>query len=133
MKIIPPHKIYIGKSSIHGYGVFAKEHINEGEIIEETPILDLGIKNGEATSLMVDYRFNWPQGSGGNWDKQVLAWGYGSLYNHSENPNAHWRSNLDRDTFEFVANRNIEEGEEIFVWYGNVDYWQDGRSNTKVI
>ena len=133
MKIYPPYKVCVSKSPIHGYGVFAVQKILEGEIIEETPILDLGISKGESTGLMIDYRFNWPQGSGGNWEKQVLAWGYGSLYNHSETPNAYWRSNLERDTFEFVANKNIEEGEEIFVWYGNVDYWQDGRSNTKVI
>lgn len=133
MKIIPPHKIYIGKSSVHGYGVFANETIFEGEIIEETPLTDLGIKKGESSSLMIDYRFNWPQGSGGNWDKQVLSWGYGSLYNHSERPNAFWRSNIERETFEFVASRNINKDEEIFVWYGNVSYWQDGRSNTIVI
>lgn len=133
MRIYPSNKIYISSSPVHGYGVFADRLILQDEIIEETPILDLGIKKGESTSLMIDYRFNWPQGSGGNWEKQVVAWGYGSLYNHSETPNAHWRSNLEKGTFEFVANRNIEEGEEIFVWYGNVDYWQDGRSNTKVI
>lgn len=133
MRIYPSNKIYISKSPIHGYGVFADRDILKDEIIEETPILDLGITKGESTGLMIDYRFNWPQGSGGNWEKQVLAWGYGSLYNHSEEPNAYWRSNLERGTFEFVANRNIEAGEEIFVWYGNVEYWQDGRSNKKVI
>lgn len=133
MKIIPPNKIYIAKSNIHGYGVFARETINVGEIIEECPIFDLGIKKGESSSLMIDYRFNWPQGAGSNWTKQVLAWGYGSLYNHSEEANAYWRSNLDNQTFEFVANRIIEQNEEIFVWYGGVSYWQDGRTKTTVI
>ena len=133
MIIYPPTKIYIGNSVIHGYGIFAKETISAGEIIEESPLLDLGIKNGESTSLMIDYRFNWPQGSGGSWDRQVLSWGYGSLYNHSESPNAFWRSNLERETFEFVASRDIDKGEEIFVWYGNITYWQDGRRNTNVI
>ena len=133
MKIQPPNKIYIDRSPIHGYGVFANETINEGEIIEESPIYDLGISKGESTSLMIDYRFNWPQGSGGDWTKQVVAWGYGSLYNHSDNSNAYWRSNLERDTFEFVASKKIEAGQEIFVYYGGVNYWQDGRTNTKVI
>lgn len=133
MRIIPPHKIYIGNSSVHGYGVFANEPIYNGEVIEETPIYDLGIKKGEPSSIMIDYRFNWPQGSGVNWEKQVLPWGYGCLYNHSENANAYWRSNLERGTFEFVANKDIKEGDEIFVWYGNVSYWQDGRTNTKII
>lgn len=132
MKILPPNKIYIAKSPIHGWGVFANQIIEAGEIIEETPILDLGIIKGENTPLMIEYRFNWPQGSGGDWEKQVLSWGYGSLYNHSNKANAYWRSNLERETFEFVSNRQIEKDEEIFVWYGGVDYWNDGRSNTVI-
>jgi SET domain-containing protein len=133
MKIYPPNKIYISKSPVHGYGVFANQVIEVGEIIEETPIYDLKIQKGEMSPLMNDYRFNWPQGAGSEWQSQVLAWGYGSLYNHSENANAYWRSNLENETFEFISNRRIEKDEEIFVWYGGVTYWQDGRTNTNVI
>ena len=133
MKIYPPNKIYIGKSTIHGYGVFAHDSIKEGEIIEECPIFDLGIVKGEPSSLMIDYRFNWPQGAGSDWTHQVLAWGYGSLYNHSNEANAYWRSNLERKTFEFVSNKKIEKDDEITVWYGGVDYWQDGRTKTIVV
>jgi len=133
MKIYPPKKIYVGKSPIHGYGVFANELIREGEIIEEVPIYDLKIPKGEPSPLMNDYRFNWPQGSGGNWTKQVLAWGYGSLYNHSDNYNAIWNSNLENETFKFIAIKDIQPDEEIFVYYGGVTYWEDGRTNTNVI
>ena len=133
MKIYPPRKIYIGKSTIHGYGVFANELMREGEIIEETPIYDLKIAKGQPSSLMNDYRFNWPQGSGANWDKQVLAWGYGSLYNHSDNYNAVWNSNLENEAFRFIAIKDIQPDEEIFVYYGGVTYWEDGRTNTNVI
>jgi SET domain-containing protein len=133
MRIYPPNKIYISKSTVHGYGIFANQIIDANEIIEECPIYDLKIKKGEMSPLMNDYRFNWPQGMGSEWEKQVLAWGYGSLYNHSENANAYWRSNLENETFEFVSNRRIEKDEEIFVWYGGVSYWQDGRTNTIVI
>jgi tRNA-specific adenosine deaminase 3 len=132
MKIHPPHKVYVSKSPIHGYGVFANERIYEGEVIEETPLLDLEIPQGESTSLMIDYRFNWPQGSGGNWEKQVLPWGYGCIYNHSNEANAFWRSNLEKQTFEFVANRVIDKDEEICTYYGGVSYWEDGRTNTEV-
>ena len=68
MKILPPYKVYIAKSPIHGWGVFANDIIYEGEIIEETPYYDLKIPKGEGSSLMNDYRFNWPQGSGANWE-----------------------------------------------------------------
>jgi hypothetical protein len=131
MKIYPPTKIYISNSDIHGLGVFASENIFEGEIIEECPIFDLGIPKGHSSPLMIDYRFNWPQGSD-TWDKQVISWGWGSLYNHSSNPNAFWRSNLEKGTFEFVATKNINQNEEIVVWYGGDDYWNDGRKSTDV-
>jgi SET domain-containing protein len=131
MEIFPPSKIYITKSNIHGYGVFAREKILEGEIIEECPILDLGMKYGESSTVLVDYRFNWPQGES-KWEKQVVAWGYGSLYNHSNQANAYWRSNLEKGTFEFVCTKDIEIGEEILVYYGGDAYWQDGRTHTEV-
>ena len=128
--IYPPKKVYVKKSPVHGWGVFAKEDIMENEVFEECPVLTLPIEKGEATSLLVDYRFNWPQG--GDWQEQVLALGYGSLYNHSENANAFWISDLENKTFKFVSNRLIKQDEEIFVWYGDVNYWNDGRSNIDV-
>ena len=131
-RINPPTKIYVDKSPIHGWGVFASEDIKEGEVIEEVPILTLPINKGEVSGILLDYRFNWPQGAGADWTNQVLAWGYGSLYNHSNESNAYWRSNLEKQTFEFVSNRRIEKDEEITVWYGGVEYWQDGRTKKKV-
>lgn len=131
MKIIPPTKIFIDNSNIHGLGVFANEKIYEGEVIEECPILDLGIPYGEVSPVLIDYRFNWPQGIT-LWEKQVVAWGYGSLYNHSNTPNAFWRSNVERKTFEFVSSRDINPNEEILVYYGGENYWSDGRSHTDV-
>lgn len=130
MQIIPPKKIYITKSPIQGYGVFASETIFEGEVIEECPIYDLNIPHGDSSPLFIDYRFNWPQGI--TWEKQVLAWGYGSLYNHSNNPNAYWRSNLEKETFEFVCSKQINNGEEILVYYGDGAYWADGRTHTEI-
>jgi SET domain-containing protein len=133
MRINPPYKVYLAKSSVHGWGVFASEKIHKDEIIEEAPIYDLGMSNGESNPIMIDYRYNWPQGSGGNWTKQVITWGYGCLYNHSNQSNAYWRSNLENETFEFVANRDIEIDEEIFTYYGGVSYWEDGRTKTNVL
>ena len=121
-------KIYIDKSPIHGWGVFAKEDIIENEVFEECPILTLPITKGESTPLLIDYRFNWPQGT--EWEEQVLALGYGSLYNHSDNANAFWVSDIENRTFKFISSRPIKKGEEIFVWYGDVSYWNDGRTHT---
>lgn len=124
-------KIYVDKSPVHGWGVFAKEDIEQGEVFEECPILTLPIEKGEVSSLLIDYRFNWPQGH--LWEEQVFPLGFGALYNHSENANAFWVSNLENRTFQFISHREIKKGEEIFVWYGDVNYWNDGRTHTKVV
>jgi len=100
-------------------------------VFEECPVLTLPIEKGEVTSLLIDYRFNWPQG--GEWEEQVFPLGYGGLYNHSENANAYWVSNLENKTFQFISHREIKKGDEIFTWYGDVSYWNDGRNNTNVI
>ena len=127
-----PHKIYLDKSPIHGWGIFANQPIFENEIIEICPIIDMGLNKGEISQILVDYRFNWPQGTL-NFEKQVVCSGYGMMYNHSETPNAAWRSNTENNTFEFYSIKPIRPQEEIFVWYGDMSYWNDGRQHTKVI
>ena len=130
-RINPPTKIYVDKSPIHGWGVFASQDIDTGEIIEEVPVLELPINKGEVTSLLIDYRFNWPQGV--EWDKQVVGLGFASLYNHSNDANAYWVSDLEKNTFKFISNKKISSGDEIFIWYGDVNYWNDGRNHTAIV
>ena len=132
MRINPPTKIYVESSPIHGLGVFASEDINEEEILEVCPVIDMGMRFGDTSHILIDYRFNWPQG-GSPWDKQVVSTGFALLYNHSNTPNAAWRSNLENNTFEFYSIKNIKAGEEVFVWYGDVSYWNDGRAHTNVV
>jgi len=111
--------------------VFAIKPIQNGEIIEICPVIDMGLPKGESSHILIDYRFNWPQGL--VWEKQVVAAGYSMLYNHSNSPNASWKSNLELNAFEFYAVRDITPEEEIFVWYGDIDYWTDGRSSTEIV
>jgi SET domain-containing protein len=121
MRINPPTKIYLDKSPIHGIGVFASEKIKIWEVIEICPIVDINLKDSDPSRILIDYRFNWPQG--GNPEKQVVSGGYGMFYNHSEKASAAWRSNKENNTFEFYALREIEKGEEILVYYGSEEYW----------
>jgi SET domain-containing protein len=74
-----PTKIEIKESPNKGLGVFAKEKIFKGEIIETTPLIKLNVPYN--SDVLDDYRFNYPKNST---QKFVVVLGYGSIYNHSK-------------------------------------------------
>ncbi|OGE31569.1 hypothetical protein A3C59_02655 [Candidatus Daviesbacteria bacterium RIFCSPHIGHO2_02_FULL_36_13] len=107
-------KVYLSSSKIpnSGRGVFAKENIKKGEIIEVAPILVLIYKDIVDTkwNLLFEYYF-WMD------DFIVLALGYGSLYNHSKNPNCKYKINREKKTITFTAIKDIKKDEEIVFNY----------------
>lgn len=96
-----------------GRGVFARRQIHEGEVIERVPVIVLPesvlMHDGVPTPL-AHYCFLWGRGT------VALALGYGSLYNHSFEPNARYQDASPRLKI-FVALRDIGSGEEITVNY----------------
>ena len=123
-------------------GVFAKGNINLGEILEEVPFINvtyykegseyvrflsstetfgshfkntsrlsnaLGIRNLE------EYLFDWSI-EGGECKYSAIPLGNGCIYNSSPTPNAEWYTT--RDSFVFLASKDIKEGEEIRTYYG---------------
>lgn len=133
MELFASQKIRVESSPVHGLGVFATQPISNGELIEECSFLELPIANGESSSLLIDYRFNYPSGPMTPVTKQVVVLGSASLYNHSNEANAYWVTDQARSTFKFFANRDIAAGEEIFTYYGDASYWQDGRESIKIL
>ena len=124
------NNIYIKKSDIHGFGVFAKRDIKSGELLEEVPFLVLPINRFERSSLLIDYRFNYP--SGNEPFAQVIPGGFFCWYNHSSEPTAYWESKLGDDKFRIYAKCDIKKYDDIFVYYGDESYWNDGRSNIEI-
>lgn len=113
--IDPSNKIYASVSSIPnaGKGVFAKANIVANEVIEVCPIIEVPLtdsSNHDEKGLLTNYFFYFGEGL-------ALALGFGSLYNHSYEPNATYIKQLDSKTIEFRAIRKIKIGEEITVNY----------------
>ena len=98
-----------------GRGVFAARAFEEGETIEDCPVIV--VPAGEVAAVvgtvLGNYFFRW----GGTEDEAALALGCGSLYNHSETPNAMYVRKRELGILSFVAIRDIAEGEEIMVSY----------------
>jgi len=121
MVIKLPYKIIVRESPIHGLGVFAKEVIGEGEMIEECPALLLPVPVGD---LFLDYRFGYPPRlEDPTYQQHALPLGYGCIYNHADDHNASWVIDERKKTFKFIALRDIEAGEEICTNYGGEKYW----------
>jgi len=130
MKIKLATKVEVKDSPGKGMGVFAIEKILEGEVIEECHLITLPIKMNEPSDFLTDYRFLWPQS--GNHTEHVIPTGYGCIYNHSENNNAMWKDHPRNKSFQFIATRDIEPGEEICTYYGDETYWDERNYITKL-
>jgi len=126
----PPTKIKIDTSPGKGLGVFATEKIYKNEIIEECPVFGIGELSNDANKIFHDYKFSYPKS---RYEENVISWGYGSLYNHSENPNCDWDTHSKQKGFKFFALRDIEPGEEICIYYGGNSYWRNKRSHIKIV
>ena len=101
---------HIGRSA---RGVFARRTFHPGDVIEIAPVIL--IPNTQRAlirqTVLENYVFDWGGGS------TAVALGYGSLYNHAYDPNAHYCQDIDRKTLEFSAIRDIAAGDEITVNY----------------
>ena len=116
--IEPPEKIYIAPSSMDGAGrgVFAKERIAEGELIEACPIValpDPKDRDRLRKTGLVNYYFLW----GSDRKRAAICLGWGSVYNHSFSPNSKYEKKMSEGRMDFYALRDIAVDEEIMVNY----------------
>jgi SET domain-containing protein len=113
-EINPPKSIRVEETPL-GRGVIASAPIAAGETIEVCPVL--AIDAADADGVLTDYVVD----PGDDSDGAVLMLGYGSLYNHSEDPNAEYVW-VTEDVYEFTALRDIAAGEEITISYSE-EWW----------
>jgi SET domain-containing protein len=107
--------LYYAPSAIHGRGVFCTHPLHAGDIIEICPAIVLPHQEIDllSQSLLFEYYFLWGEQN----DQCAIALGYGSLYNHSPDPNAEFTPDFGDDTILFIALKDIAAGEEITVDY----------------
>ncbi len=105
-----------------GRGVFAVRDVPAGTVLERTPVL-LVPRNQvfsddpvvrAANARISWYVFDWAGQT--KRDYVALALGYGSIYNHSDDPNAAFEPEPP-DTLTFTAVRDIAAGDEVFISY----------------
>ena len=109
MGLVNCSKVYVDKAT-YGNGVFAKQDLAQGEIIETGLMMRMTNVDGNENSHL----FTWSD------DRQTWAAGSGCLpfYNHtSGEPNIKKCGDLVNDTMVVVALRDIKTGEELVSKY----------------
>ncbi|MGO4528291.1 SET domain-containing protein [Paenibacillus sp. 2TAF8] len=103
----------LGDGGEFNRGVFAKVDIAKGQLIHQAPVVPYPNEDHEhiEKTILEDYVFEY----GANHTAILL--GYGSLINHSYEPNATYDINFENHTFDFYAYKDIKAGEEILINY----------------
>lgn len=102
--------VFVKKSPIHGYGVFAGKDFAEGEVIEECHTLFTSHRDPDFSNYYFIAE-----------DKAAIPLGHGCIYNHSNTPNIHYAYDPDNGLIIFTAAQAITAGEELCSSYG--DSW----------
>jgi hypothetical protein len=117
------NRVYIKEIPPKGVGVFAKEDIKAGEVVEmchtftaETP--SKYIQDKSMSEYMLPGIIN-------NEAHPSFAFGFGCIYNSSNSEserNVEWTVFPEGKLSVFIANRDIKKDEELLAWFGEGFY-----------
>lgn len=110
----PPAFIEIRESPDKGLGVFACKSFSEGEVVEVAPALLLPCREYEELekTQLRNYYYYWDE------EHWAVVFGFGSMYNHADEPNLRLNRRLPGRIIEFRAARYIMADEELYIDYG---------------
>lgn len=123
LRPIPNDRLEIRADPLKGRGVFAREPIAAGALIEAAPVIIVPAAHCPLLdkTILHDYYFHWdgdPDGEG----RGAVALGLVALCNHSRRPRARVRRNYARETLDLVALMPIAAGAEVTIDY-NCPLW----------
>jgi SET domain-containing protein len=123
LRPVPNERLEIRSDPVKGRGIFAREAIAAGTLIEAAPVIIVPEAQCALLdrTILHDYYFHWdgdPDGEG----RGAVALGLVALCNHSRRPNARVRRNFAQDTLDLVALAPIAAGDEVTIDY-NCPLW----------
>lgn len=95
-------------------GLIACEDIKKGVIVESCPLIFVNAKDEEALlekTIMGKYYYEWTK------KHHAIVLGYGSLLNHSYEPNLKYFFYYKQERLVYKAIRDIQAGEELTINY----------------
>jgi len=117
--------LFIASSVSSGRGVFTDNDIEEGIIVEKSPVIIMSLEERKLLdqTLMHDYIFEWGITKG----QCCMALGYVPIYNHSYQSNCEYEMDFENEVISIRSVRFINAGEELFINYNGE------RNNTKPV
>lgn len=104
------------KECKYGRGLFAKKDIEEGTVVEISPVITLNktdIKHIHKTKL-IHYTFYIDT----ECNVECVCLGLGSLFNHDKNPNVKMINSKKEEKIIFKTIKQVKKGEELYLDYG---------------
>jgi uncharacterized protein len=113
--------VYVAGTKKMGRGVFTKETIKAGTLIELAPVVVMSPQDRLLLdqTLLHDYIFEW----GKEKDQCAMALGLVSVYNHSYQANCDYGMYYKKQSISIISVRDIKAGEELFINYNGS--WND--------
>jgi len=105
------------KSEVHGWGIFTKEKISKGEILEECHCLYMTEDEASYTHHLKPIKRNTIRVEDEGNLPYVIPFGYGALFNSSIDPNVVFKWDGENKILVFYSLRDIEKDEELFLNY----------------
>jgi SET domain-containing protein len=122
-----------------GRGIVATQDIAQGTLIEIAPVVSFPLQqikplpNLHQTEIFKYYFVQPSEDDQSKNQNGYLAFGLVSLLNHTENPNT--RINWIEDEVglwsHLIADKEIKMGEEVTMYYGNIDEYNDAKQFVK--
>lgn len=120
-------KFVVKVSAISGRGLHATEKIEQGELIEESHIIEfcpLVSKHFIETDCGEAF-LAWSEDEDGKIQSAAVATGCCMFCNHSKHPNAKLLKDFEKKTVQLVATCDIHEGDEILIKYRELKTFSD--------
>ncbi len=126
-------KIEIKTTTKKGRGVFAKKCFTKDELIESCQIIPFSSDDADKIELTIlsNYWFAWKTDEVPS-EYGAICLGNGSLYNHSNHPNAHVFKDYDHNLIHFIASEDIQVGTEITIKYGTIWFQEEEEEEEEI-
>lgn len=107
--------LYIAESPQKGRGVFAKEYLPPGMVVEVSPVIvfDAADRRKLEETALYNYIFEWGEDN----SLCCVALGYVSLYNHRSPANCEYSMYFEEALMKVTTMLSVEQGEELTINY----------------